>query len=82
MSFRWNLPQLSIGKYYARIRSEYRGRPASPWSHTLIFEIVDGDPDGLIEPFLLTQDTEGVVGGEPLMLRWEKQDKTRDYLVE
>lgn len=79
---RWTVPKLDLGKYYARVRSENVSRPPSLWSHTLIIDVTDLDPDGLVEPLILTKELETPMGGEPPVLRWEPQEKTTQYLVE
>lgn len=79
---RWSIPKLALGKYYARVRSENVSRPPSLWSHTLIIDITNQDPDGLVEPIILTKEFETPMGAEPPVLKWEAQEKTSQYLVE
>lgn len=79
---KWTIPKLDLGKYYARVRSENVSRPPSLWSHTLIIDVTDLDPDGLVEPLLLTKELETPMGAEPPVLKWEAQEKTTQYLVE
>lgn len=78
----WALPPLDLGKYYARVRSENVSRPPSLWSHTLIMEVTNQDPDGLVEPIILTKELETPMGAESPILKWEAQEKTTQYLVE
>lgn len=76
------IPPLDLGKYYARVRSENVARPPSLWSHTLIVDVTNQDPDGLVEPILITKELETPMGAEPPVLKWEAQEKTTQFLVE
>jgi len=79
---KWVIPKLEIGKYFARVRSENVGRPPSIWSHTLIIEVSDLDPDGLLEPEILTKEMESQIGANSPELKWVNQEKTSEFLVE
>lgn len=78
----WSIPRLTLGKYYARVRSESLGRPPSLWSHTLIVEVTDVDPDGLTTPLALKEEIETLLGSEAPAFQWDVQKMTRDFWVE
>lgn len=76
------LSSLVLGRYFFRVRSENIGRPASLWSDTLIVDIIDKDPEGLIEPQLATTEIETLEKTGSYQIEWAPQEKTQNYLVE
>ncbi len=79
---KWLIPNLDVGKYFLRVRSESIGRPASIWSSPLVLKILDKDPDGLISPTLAVSEVETLEKVEPMNVNWQSQEKTNLYSVE
>lgn len=78
----WRVPKLDVGKYFVRLRSEALGRPASDWSKTLDLEIVERDPDGLVNIRAEPAELETLENlGAPTLV-WQEQQNTSGYQVE
>lgn len=82
MDHEWKIPKWELGQYYIRVRSEAMGRPPSLWSPTLVVNISDKDPDGLLAPDVLLTDLETEeMKGAP-RIEWKPQAKAARYVIE